>query len=80
MSGRPWTTGDALRVIRAVGTDAAGMDPDQLRNLRRIRDELDVVTAAAVASYRQAGFSDSQIGAELGVTKQAVQKRWPRQQ
>ena len=34
--------------------------------------------AEAVEGLRSSGFSDTEIGLVLGVTKQAVQQRWPR--
>jgi hypothetical protein len=30
------------------------------------------------AGWRRSGFSDTEIGRELGMTRQAVQQRWPR--
>lgn len=67
-----------VRMIRALGRRFAAGDPDTARYLRLIRDELLDVEREAVAGWRRVGFSDSDIGRELGITKQAVQKRWPR--
>jgi hypothetical protein len=66
------------RLIRAVGRRAATADPDSAHWLRYLQGELDEAYLVAVAGWRDSGFSDSTIGRELGVTKQAVQQRWPR--
>lgn len=65
-------------MIRALGRRFEVADPDTARYLSLIRDEVQEAEGRAVAGWRRLGFSDSQIGRELGVTKQAVQKRWPR--
>lgn len=70
--------GGVIRLVRALGRRFAVGDPDTARYLSLIRDELEDAYARAVAGWRTMGFSDSQIGRELGVTKQAVAKRWPR--
>lgn len=66
------------RMIRALGRRCAEGDPDNARLLRYLQNELDDAFAIAVAGWRISRFSDAQIGRELGVTKQAVQQRWPR--
>lgn len=65
------------RLIRAVGRRCATADPDTAAYLRYLQLELDEAYTAAVEGWRR-NFSDAQIGRELGVTKQAVQQRWPR--
>jgi hypothetical protein len=65
------------RLVRAVGRRAAGGDPDSAVWLTYLRGELDGAFASAVAGWRRSGFSDGQIGRELGVSKQAVAQRWP---
>jgi hypothetical protein len=71
-------TAGIARMIRALGRRCAEADPDTAALLRLLVDELDDAIAGAVAGWRSTGFSDAQIGRELGVTKQAVQQRWPR--
>lgn len=66
------------RLIRALGRRCAEGDPDTANLLRYLQEELDDAMQAAVAGWRAAGFSDSHIGRELGVTKQAVAQRWKR--
>jgi hypothetical protein len=66
------------RLIAAVGRRAATADPDAARWLLLLQGALGSSFDRAVAGWRENGFSDTQIGRELGVTKQAVQQRWPR--
>ena len=66
------------RLIRAIGKRCSTGDPDTASYLELLAGELDAAYEVAVAGWRGAGFTDGQIGRELGVTKQAVQKRWPR--
>jgi hypothetical protein len=67
-----------LRMVRAIGRRAATADPDHARLLRLVDEELAEAWRRAVAGWRADGFSDAQIGREIGVTKQAVQQRFPR--
>lgn len=67
-----------LRQVAAVGRRAGTADPDSARLLRLLEEEVEQAWAAAVAGWRETGFSDTEIGRELGVSKQAVQQRWPR--
>jgi hypothetical protein len=66
------------RLIGAVAKRLAAGDPDGAALLLLLDAELDKAWAVAVAGWRDAGFSDSDIGKVLGTTKQAVQQRWPR--
>lgn len=66
------------RMIRALGRRCASDDPPSVKHLVGLRNAVDDAFAAAVAGWRSVGFSDAAIGAELGITKQAVQQRWPR--
>lgn len=70
-------TGAIERMVRALGERCAAGDPDTAFYLIAVRERVDVAFATAVAGWRH-NFSDAQIAGELGVTKQAVQKRWPR--
>jgi hypothetical protein len=83
MMSRPTRSDEDLaegiaRLIRALGKRCAAGDPDSAGLLSYLQAELDDALALSVAGWRRLQFSDSQIGAELGVTKQAVQQRWPR--
>ncbi|MGL5858428.1 MAG: hypothetical protein ACRC35_08515 [Angustibacter sp.] len=66
----------------AATVDQRDLKPADARALRTIgqlvdrRDRLDEEIAAAVGAARQANRSWSQIGAALGVSKQAAQRRY----
>jgi len=66
------------RIVRALGDRLADADPSDASLLMVVERELMGAWARAVAGWRASGFSDSDIGEALDVTKQAVQKRWPR--
>lgn len=66
------------RLIAALGRRCAAGDPDTVRLLVGLHDSTDAAMTEAVAGWRASGFTDAQIGRELGVTRQAVAKRWPR--
>src|SRR5262245_16477215 len=66
------------RLLLAVGKRVATEDPEDLRYLAVLQIRLDQAWATAVAGLRRTGYTDGQIGRELGITKQAVQQRWPR--
>jgi len=78
---RPRETADlaagAARMIRALGVRVASEDAE-LSQFRALAGELERALAHAIAGLRGHGMSDGQIGRELGVTKQAVAKRFPR--
>lgn len=65
-----------LRMMRAAGRRVAESDGADLRTLVQLRDELDKVTAAAVQGQRRQGSSYADIGAELGISRQAAYERW----
>ena len=71
---------DLQRLIAAVEAAARSGDPlDLLAAAARARDELDELGEGLLDHFveqaRQAGFSWSQIGGTLGVSKQAAQQR-----
>lgn len=78
MSGKSWTLADAKRVITAIGNDIAAKDPADLHDLIVIQVHARLELARAVQRQRLAGATDVQIGEALGMTRQAVQQRWPR--
>lgn len=67
-----------VRMVRSVGKRVAMDDPESLALLQALQAELDTAWSTAVAGLRAAGYSDGQIGAQLGITRQAVEQRWPR--
>lgn len=66
------------RLIRSLGRRIAAGDLDGAELLLGLEAEVTAAWSAGVAGWRRTGYSDSEIGAALGVTKQAVQQRWPR--
>ncbi|HEY1437397.1 MAG TPA: hypothetical protein VGG82_07830 [Casimicrobiaceae bacterium] len=55
-------------------------DTISLEDIRRLDAALAAVKDEAVSSLRDQGYPDRQIGEALGVTQQAVSKRWRREQ
>jgi hypothetical protein len=74
----PEIAASARRLIKALGRRVTGGDPDGLRLLTGLRDGIGGAEQVAVAGLRAQGHSDAALGAELGVSKQAVAQRWPR--
>jgi hypothetical protein len=66
-----------LRQIAAFGKRVGREDPDGLRLLQAIKDGAGAAMAVAVEGLRH-NHTDGQIGQALGITRQAVEKRWPR--
>lgn len=64
------------RMIRAAGRTVAGYDPDQLGRLQALHAQIDRAMVTAIAGQRRAGVTWAAIGAELGVTKEAVIQKW----
>lgn len=68
----------AARLLRAVGKRVASEDPDALHALRDLETAVADSFREAVRGLRAAGYSDRAIADELGVSRQAVEQRWPR--
>jgi len=66
-----------MRQIRALGRRIGDGDGG-LSEFRRLKEAIKLAEGEAVAQLRSHGLSDSEIGKELGVSKQSVQERWPR--
>ena len=66
------------RMIRAAARRVGRADAEELAELLSIRDEMDEMIAKAVSGLRSDGYTDGSIAEALGVTRQAVSKRWPR--
>lgn len=78
MSGKPFTLGDARRVISSLGNQCQEGDPEDLRILTALVAHVNFELGKAVAGLRERGFTDVMIGEQLGMSRQAVQQRWPR--
>lgn len=66
------------RLIRAVGKRVAVEDPPDLQNLIVLDREMKKAWSVAIDGLRYSGFTDREIGRELGMTRQAIEQRWPR--
>ena len=66
------------RLIEAVGKRVAREDPERLAELQRLDRALAKAWSTAIAGLRRTGYSDTDIGRQLGVKKQSVAERWPR--
>lgn len=72
-------TAAVARLIRSLGNRIATEDPEALAHLRELQTVLRDAWATAVAGIRDSGATDSTIGDALGITRQAVEQRWPRE-
>lgn len=66
------------RIIRAHARRVAASDPTALRDLVAMRAALDEAIDHAAVELHAAGYSWTDIGRELGVTRQAARQRWGR--
>ncbi|SCL16758.1 hypothetical protein GA0070616_1108 [Micromonospora nigra] len=66
----------ARRIIRAHGRRVATGDVEALRDLVALSTELDHAIGEAVIGLRAFGYSWAEIGARLGISRQAAQQRW----
>lgn len=66
------------RMIRALGKRVAQEDPADLMLILGLVRDMDQAMGVAVEGLRQGGHTDKDIGEALGMTRQAVQQRWPR--
>lgn len=69
--------GAISRMINALGKDLTEWDPQDLRKISGLEAELDLLRSRVVFGLRDHGATDGQIAAALGVSQQAVSKRWP---
>lgn len=69
--------GGVRRFIRALDRDVSEWEPDDLIILRHLEAEIDRVRSTVIRGLRETGYTDREIADALGVTQQAVSKRWP---
>lgn len=65
------------RQLRALGRDPGEWDPMDFAYLSTLHDDIDRIRAMIVEGLRESGITDKQIGEALGITQQAVSKKWP---
>ena len=64
------------RILRAYGRRVGDGDVEAITLMMRLADEIDTAIAEAVKGLRACGYSWAEIGARLGITRQAAQQRW----
>ena len=64
------------RVIRAYSHRVAAGDIEAITTLAALADHLEDATRQAITGLREFGYSWAEIGARLGITRQAAQQRW----
>lgn len=69
----------ARRIIAAAGKRVGDGDPIDLAGLVEVRREMEAVEVLAVQAMRDShGYSWSEIGRDLGITRQAAQQFYGR--
>jgi hypothetical protein len=66
----------ARRIVRAYARRVADGDIEALPALCQLASTVEQAMSDAVAGLRQFGYSWQDLADRLGVTRQAVQKRW----
>jgi hypothetical protein len=66
----------ARRILRAYARRISTGDIDALADITILAADIDDATRHAITGLRTAGYSWAEIGARLGVTRQAAQQRW----
>ena len=66
----------AHRILRAYARRVGDGEVEALALMVGLADELDTAIAEAVRGLRDRGYSWAEIGARLGITRQAAQQRW----
>jgi hypothetical protein len=66
----------AHRVLAAYARRVATGDIDALTLMTALSADIDTAIHTAVTGLRNFGYSWAEIGARLGITRQAAQQRW----
>jgi biotin operon repressor len=64
------------RILRANSRRVGDGDVEVLALMLDLAEEIDTAIAEAVKGLRACGYSWAEIGARLGITRQAAQQRW----
>jgi hypothetical protein len=67
--------GFVRRIIAAHALRVAAGDVEALADLVKLSEAVDAAIVSAMVGLKEFGYSDAEVAARLGVTKQAVQKR-----
>ena len=68
----------ARRVLRAYARRVADGDVEALTLMLGLSAEIDIAISQVVTGLREFGYSWAEIGARLGITRQAAWQRWGR--
>lgn len=66
------------RICRAYGRRVADRDIDGLAGLAQLAADVEATTQAAVTQLRAQGYSWTDVGRALNITRQAAQQRYGR--
>lgn len=66
----------ARRILRVCARRAATGDIESLALMAELADTIDTSIRDAVTGLRERGYSWADIGAQLGITRQAAQQHW----
>lgn len=66
----------ARRVMRAYARRVAKGDIEALTDMITLATEVETAIREAVIGLREFGYSWTEIGTRMGVTRQAAQQRW----
>ena len=66
----------ARRILRAYARRISAGDVDALGDITILAADVEDAIRLAVTGLRDYGYSWAEIGARLGVTRQAAQQRW----
>lgn len=64
------------RIVRAYQRRVADRDIEALAGLAQLQRDVDEAVAAAVRGLQAEGYSWTEVGRVLGVSRQAAQQRW----
>ncbi|MCF7550995.1 hypothetical protein [Pseudonocardia sp. WMMC193] len=69
----------ARRIVQAHGRRVADGDIEGLADLARLAEDVDTALTAAVVGLADRGYTWAEIGARLGITRQAAHQRFARE-